>query len=187
VRRRVFNISSAASLLLAVASILIWAQSYWTTQFIGWTGPDRFYGILSMGGLLRFEGATYTDGALGWNHVSYSTPQSNPPGLWGEVRTRDRRGGRLTDMGIAYARIDYNFDGRKVRHAVYLPHWAVAASLLILPAIWLRKRLRHTHLPGFCKQCGYDLRASTERCPECGTAIDPAPAAEIRGTTDTHR
>jgi hypothetical protein len=47
---------------------------------------------------------------------------------------------------------------------------AVAAvfPLVPLPAMvrqWDRRRRRR------CLNCGYDLRASIQRCPECGTAI----------------
>jgi predicted RNA-binding Zn-ribbon protein involved in translation (DUF1610 family) len=49
----------------------------------------------------------------------------------------------------------------------------------ILPPLWLaqqirrRQRQRRKRAAGLCDNCGYDLRATSDRCPECGVAVVP--------------
>lgn len=53
------------------------------------------------------------------------------------------------------------------------PYWAL--SLVFGGGVACRIALRPAPLPPhLCRVCGYDLRATKERCPECGTAPDDA-------------
>jgi hypothetical protein len=60
-----------------------------------------------------------------------------------------------------------NFGSFRSWH-VAAPLWAAAAFFGALPTARLMLR-RRRHRPGFCPSCGYDLRATPQRCPECGT------------------
>jgi hypothetical protein len=47
--------------------------------------------------------------------------------------------------------------------------WILSLACSVLPIFWLARRLRSRRsLPGRCSQCGYDLRATPDQCPECG-------------------
>jgi len=54
-----------------------------------------------------------------------------------------------------------------------VPYWLLLVTFSVSPVIVLARWLRRVYpRPGFCIKCGYDLRATPNRCPECGT---PAP------------
>jgi len=59
---------------------------------------------------------------------------------------------------------------------VLLPHWFLLVLTMPLPALaayraWrLRRRARESGVRP-CPACGYDLRATPDRCPECGCVV----------------
>ena len=57
---------------------------------------------------------------------------------------------------------------------VFVPLWPLAIGTAVLPTVWAIRR-RKSPVAGKCPNCGYDLRATPARCPECGTV----PAAPL--------
>jgi hypothetical protein len=78
--------------------------------------------------------------------------------------------GKLDVKGIELYYVSVS-NGRQTWWNLWIDAWAPAAITGLLPAawIWRKVRRRQKRLVGCCSVCGYDLRATPDRCPECGT------------------
>jgi hypothetical protein len=75
--------------------------------------------------------------------------------------------------------------------SVFVPHWLVIGFAAILPArrAIVLMRIMTRQRKGLCLACGYDLRETPDKCPECGagSVLGPAQnadAASNRGSDD---
>jgi hypothetical protein len=81
-----------------------------------------------------------------------------------------------TKGGFQVARAEVSQGGLSVVvRSVTVPIWSISLALGLYPflrAVRLWRSRRH-HRRGLCPACGYDLRATPDCCPECGTAPTP--------------
>jgi hypothetical protein len=56
-----------------------------------------------------------------------------------------------------------------------LPYWLALVLTAVPPAAWVAVRAtarrRSRFDPSLCRACGYDLRGTPQRCPECGLVV----------------
>ncbi len=198
------KIAAVLSLALFIATAGLWLRSYWRAdafdvrvtldrQADGTILWRHFKLWSSRGGLIaRWERHWYTAALPKRKAFDWITAK---PGTYYDHR--DRWEGLYlfrADFGArGRGRVDVNGDEPAESGAppvgselylgdwFYFPHWALMLALSIpwLTMMFRARRRRRRADRGLCPACGYDLRASPDCCPECGTAA-PLPGQSGR-------
>jgi hypothetical protein len=177
--RRLFTVASALSLLLFIFTLLLWADSFsrcYSAVYL----PDhrRSFELYAVRGAIAFsvvDSLLQDDTAPGATRLRATVVDLQPGDLdyYAELGFAVGRFGELWFHSIHYTTpLSYNAPPERQR-IVVVPFWLAALALVILPARSLRNVhvARRRRVAGRCIWCGYDLRASTGHCPECGAAI----------------
>ena len=153
--------------LLGLATVAMWVRSYWVIDLLewNWKGGSVFFenGI----GQFRFECTLIVDGRVSDSPAGFSRSAVVTHGQ-GELcerlpgsREYFRWGGFWIVTGQRWG--DYHY-------SLFVPAWFVSLVFWVIPiyrAVGLLRR-RLIGPTGACGFCGYDLRATPDRCPECG-------------------
>jgi hypothetical protein len=146
-----------------IAHYLLWRSGINNFRFAAPLVREGDVYVHDMGGLRVALPAVVTD-----------TPPPAPtshlaPHLWvypqdGPRPVRFQPSQQRAIVNLWHDRLGYTFSAT--------PYWLVLSACLGLPGCWAARRYRQAvraRRVGRCRRCGYDLRASPDRCPECGT------------------
>jgi hypothetical protein len=173
VKRRLFTILSALSLLLFVAVLVLWVRSYWRFDSVSRSRAAHFLSFRSESGYVHLSSAQYHRDfdlfSWGWQYESHPAylpyEHGEEPTKWERLAGIHWR--RRAEAGFVSER------------DVWIAHRNVAVVLAISPLImlWRASRRRRRSPNELCPACNYDLRATPDRCPECGLvpAAPPPP------------
>jgi len=189
--RRLLIISTILSAAIGLVAAVMWVRGFFVTDvwashlFTPSAGSMESHTIVAAGGWLISMRSTVIlppGTTPQYQHPMDSSwvHESGPPGAWPGIPPR-------TNLSLIFWRDDSpaiapstarSFQVIATRTFQVTVYKTAGARLLplmvlssILPALWLWRLIRarrRARMVGHCPACGYDLRASPERCPECG-------------------
>jgi hypothetical protein len=192
-----FNFAAALSAALLVITELFWPRSYRTQD--SFAVYLRGMALVQVGSYLgtvyvREEDAEIFPPVLrpvGWS----SEPIDWSPSDWLAMFWMPPNRRLAFDYGISpqwehfeflivdqphdkFVSPEHPFEPGRLR-GIAVPDWFLLGLSIILPFRWIMKRRRQRRRKrlGLCFACGYDLRATLGRCPECATVVSAKGAA----------
>ena len=199
-----FIVVAAASLLLCLTAAALWVRSYSGSDYVSrrvtvrsmpeqvesqirrvqWTRGHVWLASEVLTVYPRGEWAGPGD-SVGWTHWGHG--RMGPRHVGWDAMPRESAWNR---MGFAVFEGGMSTSWSDERTTtVAFPAWLPAAAFAVLPTVWVGRAVqrRGRRRRGLCGRCGYDLRASGGRCPECGATAGAAGSGVTRRTARSSR
>ena len=174
-KRRLFNLLAVASLALCVATVVLWPLSYWrsftldTLERVSLRNPEaRRY-------VFPFTGINRGQFIVGYNSYDFSPGHQEPEYDFtgSELLAPDS----LKPTEFRFLGFEYESHPYFILHAdrmIQIPMWFLFLVFAVYPSIIASRTIRQRRRQALirhkiCPSCGYDLRATPDRCPECGS------------------
>ena len=192
--RRLFGVIQIVSIVVALLFIGLWIRSHLTDDLVSFSSGNGWYHeYVTIPGQLR---VTRVSGWVGREPVRWI--HGPMPAMW-PVFGQQAVYRSWTILGIGFDGGTRMIPGQAGPVTV---SYQIVAMPFALPALvfgvigllpWMRLRRRRLLAQdrikrGLCPACGYDLRATEERCPECGAVLaTESKKSSPQMNTDGHR
>jgi hypothetical protein len=175
--RHLFTLLSALSLALSMAMCVLWTRGYSIEDGAILAFHWHYASFASFRGDIGCEFGRYYERGYSrrlaadcWHQPAALVPSSD----YVHIVEAEGRFGHLPHyhqvLGFRFhPRMDGDWEYRE--RGIAMPTWFAFVCFVALPIYKSRQffAVRRNRRRGSCTFCGYDLRATTDRCPECGT------------------
>jgi hypothetical protein len=167
-----FPVLTMLLIVLFAASALLGITSYRWPIRLEW-GHDQHYRMVGVGaGSFWFQFGGTTHDAIEYGEANGLRIEQTDDVPIRRASARQNANHDWRALGLEWISWipDSDAGGWEYGIVFYLPAWMASLAALGLGArLVLRDRRLRRLRAGLCEVCGYDLRATPRRCPECGT------------------